>query len=378
MGAVTDFFDLDALPVRQADPSWDEDAFHELAAARPSAASRPDTSFPEVLTPEEVELTRVPSASTLPLGYYQVGDVHVGGEGYVLRQGKVVRSITVLPTYWQEMIVANPDLVPPMSARRQREITRPVLLPISRDYNNYGHWWLDIAPRLHALQRQRPEMLRGSALAIPTDLAPWGREILGELFGIRPEDFEVYDSEREALFCRHAILPTMTHTNYNFHPWAADFYRRVVESCSGISVPRVDNGLIYLTRRRYVHQSRWEVRQLANAPEAEALAVAMGFTRVSPEELSWREQVALFSRSRVVAGEHGSAMKNLLFAPAGAVAVVINHLNGSQAIIAAMKDQHCLIIKAAGFDPSRHSNPYTVDLDRLSACLRHAVRLAGA
>ncbi|KMM17097.1 hypothetical protein SYNGFB01_06270 [Synechococcus sp. GFB01] len=90
--------------------------------------------------------------------------------------------------------------------------------------------------------------------------------------------------------------------------------------------------------------------------------------------MSWREQIAMFSRARVVVGEHGSAMKNLLFAPAGAAAVVINFLNNTQASIAALRDQHYLYVPTLGFDPSNHATPYEVDLARLEHALRHALR----
>ena len=73
---------------------------------------------------------------------------------------------------------------------------------------------------------------------------------------------------------------------------------------------------------------------LANTAEVEALAANMGFTVLSPEQLDWKQQVSLLAGSRVVVGEHGSAMKSLLFAPSGTIAVVLNYLNDSQAAIA--------------------------------------------
>ena len=94
---------------------------------------------------------------------------------------------------------------------------------------------------------------------------------------------------------------------------------------------------------------------------------------VAPEPTP--EQAALFAQARVVAGEHGSAMKNLLFSPAGTVAVIINCLNTTQASIAALNLQHYLVVQSDGFDSADHTVPYTVDLDKLKTCLEHAIRV---
>ena len=138
------------------------------------------------------------------------------------------------------------------------------------------------------------------------------------------------------------------------------------------------SGLLFVTRGEFARAAGRPVRVLANADDVEALATSMGFTSITPERLSWREQVAVFSKERIVVGEHGSAMKNLLFAPEGAIAVVINYLNSTQAMIAALKRQHYILIEAEGFDPAHHQKPFRVDLAKLRARLERALLAAGA
>lgn len=56
-----------------------------------------------------------------------------------------------------------------------------------------------------------------------------------------------------------------------------------------------------------------QIRRLVNEAEIEAAFVARGFTPIEPERLRLEEQVALFSRARMVAGATGAGLINLAF-----------------------------------------------------------------
>ena len=351
------------------------DCFDELVPGVLSIKSRTDFHFPEILSENEINLSICDAVPTQSLGYYKVNDVVFCGRAYAIRGDQVCYSASTIPKYWRKMLETNSNLLPERSQLIEREITRPAALFVSRDYNKYGHWWLDIVPRLYPLWRYRPELLKELAIVIPDDLTALGRDTLSVLYGINPAAFVMYDPDRESLRCRTAIIPTMPHTHYNFHPFAGDFYCHVIETCTS---QRVAKGrrrrLLYLTRRNFAQRSHSKVRLLSNASEAEALAVSLGFELVSPEELTWRKQVELFAQARVVVGEHGSAMKNLLFAPCNTIAVVINYLNHTQSTIAALKGQRCIIIETDGFNDNNHNDPYTVDLEKLETCIKHALQ----
>lgn len=372
------YFPLDALRPRQPLALERGEYFHELAPAARSHASRVDQLRPDLLSPAEVARTVVLPQPVRPLGFYKVHDVVFCGRAYALRDRLVCYSRSVIPQYWRVALDAGRFPVPNPSGLARRDVGRPAILFAGRDYNNYGHWWLDIAPRLHALRRQQPRLLETAGLVIPSDLSGWGRDVLSFLFDIRDEALEPYDAEREGLRCETAIIPTMVHTDYHFHPLAAEFYRAVAARCAGSPADVPGSGLLFVTRGEFARAAGRPVRVLANADDVEALATSMGFTSIAPERLSWREQVAVFSKARIVVGEHGSAMKNLLFAPEGAIAVVINYLNSTQAMIAALKRQHYILIEAEGFDPAHHQKPFRVDLAKLRARLERALLAAGA
>jgi hypothetical protein len=365
------YFPLESLPAFKTNPSSNRDGFRELIPGARSHPSRTDFKLPGVLSEEEIKWVRLAPQPVRPLGYYRLRDAVLCGEGYVLKGNKVCFAPSVIPAYWRELLEAQPQLVPSPRDLALRELPSRSMLFVSRDYNNYMHWWMEIVPRIYPIWLHEPGLLKELAVVIPADLSSWCRESLHTLFGIEGPALVTYDLTREVVRCPTAVLPAMVHTDYNFHPAAADFYRHVVEKCRRQPAATGTSGILFLTRR---HSGR--TRVLANAPEAEALAASLGFEVVAPETLPWQEQVSLFSRARIVAGEHGAAMKNLLFAPGDAVGIVINHVNPTQATLAALKRQRCIIVGTEGSTPS-YDRPFSVDLKRLKSCLEHGLRLAG-
>lgn len=363
------YFRLDSTPRSGIGAAAHGEGFHELIQRGKSFASRDDVELPGVLRPEEAGWVRLAPRPVEPLGYFQLRGVLLCSEGYVLRKGRICYAPSIMPAYWREMLDREPHMRPSPRDLALRDLHSRAVLFVSRDYNNYMHWWMEIAPRLYPVWRHEPALLKELLFVIPAGLAPWCRETLGAIFDIDEGALVTYEPATEAVRCVAAILPTMMHTDYHFHPAAADFYRHVIERCARTPVGTGRSGLLYLTRR---HSGR--TRPLVNAAEAEALAASLGFEVVAPETLPWREQVGLFASARIVAGEHGAAMKNLLFAPSDAIGIVINYVNPTQATLAALKRQRCFIL-AREETGSSQADPYSVDLSRLRACLEHGLRL---
>jgi capsular polysaccharide biosynthesis protein len=69
---------------------------------------------------------------------------------------------------------------------------------------------------------------------------------------------------------------------------------------------------LYISRRLATH---WKI---VNEEEVEACLRRYGFETHSPEQLSVREQAALFAQAEAVVSNHGAGLTNILFAPAGA------------------------------------------------------------
>ena len=77
-------------------------------------------------------------------------------------------------------------------------------------------------------------------------------------------------------------------------------------------------------RRLYVaRQARTGGRRLTNEPEVRQVFRDAGFEVVSPEDLSFADQRALFGDAAVVASESGAALTNMLCAPQSAILICL-------------------------------------------------------
>lgn len=70
---------------------------------------------------------------------------------------------------------------------------------------------------------------------------------------------------------------------------------------------------IYLSR-----QGAYSARDVSNEDEVIAVFKAAGFDIIVPQDLTFSDQVELFASAAVIAGNHGSAFANMVFAPPGA------------------------------------------------------------
>jgi len=66
-----------------------------------------------------------------------------------------------------------------------------------------------------------------------------------------------------------------------------------------------------------------EIRNISNAEDVETLLVAEGFIVIEPENLSFIEQVNIFSNCEVVVGATGAAFGNLLFCDSKAKIIIL-------------------------------------------------------
>jgi capsular polysaccharide biosynthesis protein len=60
---------------------------------------------------------------------------------------------------------------------------------------------------------------------------------------------------------------------------------------------------------------------MLNEDEIEEKMTQLGFAVVHPEELTFDEQVTMFSRARVIVGPHGAGMTNAVFSPSSCLIV---------------------------------------------------------
>lgn len=167
---------------------------------------------------------------------------------------------------------------------------------------NVGHWLMDGVLRLSVLEAAG--LAEDVKLIIPDTKSKYTQPV--EALGYGPER---YDGLLEGHWeVEQLLVPSYLSTPGFIRPWGGRWIRE------RLGVERQPIG----DRRLWISRCRARNRRLRNEDEILALLAREGFEKVELEELTFREQVDVFSQAQVVAGPHGAGMTDLLFAPHGA------------------------------------------------------------
>ena len=182
----------------------------------------------------------------------------------------------------------------------------------------YGHWLVDVLPRLHRLM--------ASGFAFDTYLFPgpireWQARML-EAVGLDLARCRFVDPSQSVIECEELVVATYDRLNSEIRPDLVNVHRFLREKFCGADFPPA-------TRNLFVSRAGLGgSRDLLNREAVEAAFVAAGYEVVHPEALSFPDQIRLFASAAVVVGECGSGLHNALFSgPGTKVGVLQNRDN---------------------------------------------------
>lgn len=187
-----------------------------------------------------------------------------------------------------------PDLFPQVD-----DATDPAAIYLGPLYFHYGHFLLESLARLWYAARhpELPIVWAGSHTWQGYELRPFQREIL-DLLGLTNATRIIADPTRYETL--HVPEVGYRYDDW-FHPEHAAFLARYAGPA------QVPGHRMWLSRRKVDN----DARDLHSAPTEARLAHA-GWTIAHPESLTVRQQLDLFGRAEVVAGEEGSAFHTLM------------------------------------------------------------------
>jgi hypothetical protein len=169
-------------------------------------------------------------------------------------------------------------------------------------HHNVAHWIMDCLPRLGVLEEAG---LADQATFVVPARHEWYAETLGAL-GYGPDRYRGFGVDHWEF--EHLLVPSMVSEPDFVRPSSTSWLRRRL----GVQDLRPKGERLYISRS----DARW--RRVVNEDEVVECLRGEGFRPVRLENLSFREQVDLFSRAEYIVGPHGAGMANLLFAPVGA------------------------------------------------------------
>jgi capsular polysaccharide biosynthesis protein len=193
-----------------------------------------------------------------------------------------------------------------------RHVPGPLAVIYGPGHETHGHWLTDFMPRLAVLHDTGHDLSRLHYL-VPPDLTEAAAELL-RLSGIDAARLVRYAYWHELLRTDLLLMPTSPRLGNRLSPyfahatafWLARARTRLPAGRPG--------------RRAHLFLSRVgapQQRQLLNRDTIEEAARRQGLTIISPESLSFADQVALFGMADSVTGEYGSALHNSIFSDTG-------------------------------------------------------------
>lgn len=194
--------------------------------------------------------------------------------------------------------------------------------------NNYTHWFQDYLTRLEGVEHYRSKTGVDPDMLIPSGASDWMRDSLRAV-GYGPDRWIEWDGGRT-----HADRLIVSSVRREARERAPN--RRIVYSPTGVRWvrDRIRSGVnpertVPHSERIYLSRSNTLTRRVRNEDEVMALLTDWGFERYRPEELSFAEQVTLFSNAEAIVSPHGSGLMNQIFADD---AVVIELMGKKQTI----------------------------------------------
>jgi capsular polysaccharide biosynthesis protein len=183
---------------------------------------------------------------------------------------------------------------------------------ITDDWSNgYFHWLMDCLPRLMLFGEKRTKL----SLILPAHLKD--EEYVSEslhLLGIK--NFRFLRGNNWYYFKSLSFPVHLAETgNYN------DEIMKILRN-NLVTKPIEPSGL-----KIYISRSKASRRKIINEEQILPLLSRMGFKTIYCEDLSFQEQVNLFSKVKYLVSNHGAGLSNMLFMPPGASILELRKIN---------------------------------------------------
>ncbi len=169
---------------------------------------------------------------------------------------------------------------------------------------NYAHWVLDALPRVVATMFDDPDL----RVLIAPDAPPYNRESLN-LLGISDERILAAVSGTNT-HVKQIRLVQVAHNILRIRSEYLVELRWRLFNAAGIQQRQPGTRNIYISREG-------NTRALVNESELHPILRAHDFEIIRAQDLSFVEQLRLFSEARIIAGPHGAGLFNAMFMPPG-------------------------------------------------------------
>lgn len=244
----------------------------------------------------------------------------------------------------------------------------PRAIHLCKDHSsNYFHWLFECLPRA-IVALEQPEYADWPLL-VDAELPVQNLQALQRLCG----DREIIPiPRREMRSVSELVFPSVfsfMHDNYGMPVAAKDLV--IAPEAVRLLKNKLQPVTPVLGRKKiYIARDRAKYRRVLNEQQIQDALRAEGFEIVRPEELSFSEQIQLFSDASVIVGPTGAGLSNLVFAPPGCKVIVLagetrnaNYFIFGQ--LGRLLGQQLVYVTGKARKPWQLHSDYSIDLSKL-------------
>jgi hypothetical protein len=229
-------------------------------------------------------------------------------------------------------------------------------------FSNYGHWLIDVLPRLHHIACSQREDISVCSSRIER----WGKEI-AKHFGINELNVSTLEPMGGYRWDKIDVATTI-HSFYSLDNALAKKYWDLLKH----SLLQDQKGARTLRRRIYVSRSRFKKgRTFNNALAIESYFLQAGWDVLHPELLTLSEQAQIFSEASVIVGDDGSGLHNSIFSPPDTKVLCLNfdRINLFHASVAQVMGHALSYLDSDLDNHTEGDDGYSISLSRLNEAI---------
>lgn len=172
---------------------------------------------------------------------------------------------------------------------------------------NYYNWLMDSLTRIEGVEYYKEKTGRKPVLLIDSNPPKWKIESL-KLLGYEPDDCIQWNRSR--IKVKRLVVPSFRREGRLISPTACRWVRQRIFS----NLPDVGSEKLSFSSRIYISRPKAVGRQLINEDDVLEALTPFGFVAYTLENMSFSDQVRLFSQAEIVVAPHGAGLTNILFA----------------------------------------------------------------
>lgn len=176
----------------------------------------------------------------------------------------------------------------------------------------YFHWFIDSLTRLEGFEQYYQQTGKKPMLIVDSNLTQWQVKSL-EILGYSQKDWIEWDSTM--LTVDKLVIPSFRQPGNRVSPLAIQWMRRKI-----FNSPKLDNffkdaklGGLNFSEKIFISRKKASGRKISNEDEVFKYLDKFGFQRYILEDLTFQEQLVLFSQAKFVVAPHGAGLTNILF-----------------------------------------------------------------